>query len=57
MMKYYKYDLSEVVIVYVDDNKGVVKQFLKDGLVYEKEVDALTALRLVEVDDFILSEE
>ena len=55
MIKYYKYDLSEVVIVDIDNDKAIIKQYLKDGSIYKKEVDVLTAMRLVEIDDFILS--
>lgn len=55
MKKYYKYDFSEAVIINIAEDKAEVKQFLKNET-YIRETTVENAMRIVELDDFILSE-
>lgn len=55
MKKYYKYDFSEAVIINIAENKAEVKQFSKNET-YIRETTVENAMRIVELDDFILSE-
>lgn len=55
MKKYYKYDFSEAVIINIAEDKAEVKQFSKNET-YTRETTVENAMRIVELDDFILSE-
>lgn len=55
MKKYYKYDFSEAVIINIAEDKAEVKQFSKNET-YIRETTVENAMRIVELDDFILSE-
>ena len=55
MKKYYKYDFSEAVIINIAEDKAEVKQFSKNET-YIRETTVENAMRIVELDDFVLSE-